>query len=230
MHASDEQLLDLRDNHPESAEFRQHVGFCMLCRDRLDELTAAGDRLRRLPGKQPQADLWPEIQARIEAERKSAGGRVSRPRLVAIALAASIVLALTLYLAYPGNNTQPAPGETMAVLDPPPASTDDTAGQVTADNAVVASENLDALINKSAYLESVLDALPRRPRVMRASTTDLISGLQDGVALIDYQLNSGRDALTETQARTLWRQRIDLMNSLVYVRAAEAQQVAYIPN
>ena len=86
------------------------------------------------------------------------------------------------------------------------------------------------MIARSARLEAVLHALPRRPRVIRAGTTDLITGLQEGVALIDYQLNFNTGDQPAQVSRQLWQQRVDLMNSLVNVRYAEMQHVAYSPN
>lgn len=234
MHATYEQLLAIRDNRPVAAESSQHVNFCMLCRDRLDEMTGVQDELRQLPALQPQDDHWPDILERVSQQRNSSRRHRLLHRVAGIGLAASLVLAVTLYWLSGSHPVQEEHKPTLAGTatnigaeidnelatdagDTPPVATTDEA-------------SLDQLIYQSRYLEAVLDSLPKRPRVMRAGTTDLITGLQDGVAVVDYQLNTGIGEFTEAQFRQLWQQRVDLMNSLVYVRAAEAQKIAYIPN
>jgi hypothetical protein len=54
-------------------------------------------------------------------------------------------------------------------------------------------------------------------------------GLEDGVALIDYRLTREGRQLDTTQSRELWQRRVDLLNSLVNVRYAEAQPAVYQP-
>ena len=231
MHASYEQLLAVRDSSPVQAEISQHVNFCMLCRERLDEITGVRDGLRQLPEMHPEGNHWPGILDRVQRERSAARPRSTIRLVAAFGLAATLTLAIALYLL---SGDHPAHQQ----ADPAIAGTDLQQQAVTKNDTGIgnseqeqASEvSLDELIYQSRYLEAVLDSLPKRPRVMRASTTTLISGLQDGVALVDYQLNAGTGEFTDTQTRQLWQQRVDLMNSLVYVRAAEAQQVAYIPN
>ena len=234
MHATIEQLLSLRDSEPVSADVKRHVSVCMLCHKQLEELTLVKDELNRLPAHTSHHHNWPEILTRVDQVREDSNRRHRMLQYGGIAAAASVLLAILVYSVLPGVVSGPKSAESSQLIS------DNTIGDEISETGLkmedpvleqpeTSEPDLDQLIAQSAYLEAILDTLPRRPRVMRASTTDLITGLTDTVALIDYRLNTEHD-LSDTRARNLWRQRVDLMNSLVYVRAAEAQQVAYIPN
>jgi hypothetical protein len=74
-----------------------------------------------------------------------------------------------------------------------------------------------------------LRRLPSRPVVERASTTTTIDSLQSSIQWLDYQLSVAADVgLSERQAAQLWEDRIQLMDSLVKVRFAEAQRFAVL--
>ena len=236
MHATIEQLLAIRDREPLAIAIRQHAELCLLCRERLDELVLIQAELKRLPEQAPPQDHWPDIQAQSEHRMRASRQRQKLLRYSGYGLAASALLASILivyqseYFPEPAVTPQvvmenePAKAAQISVMTPGQTDTDPQAVPDAGDT------DLNELIARSARLEAVLHAMPRRPRVTRASTADLITGLQDGVALVDYQLNfSARDLPAQT-SRQLWQQRVDLMNSLVTVRYAEAQQVAYTPN
>jgi hypothetical protein len=86
---------------------------------------------------------------------------------------------------------------------------------------------LQALMVQSQQLESDLRALPEEPRVVRASTAATLSGIEDRIAAIDYQLNDPGIRMTQEETELFWRERVRLMNSLVQLRYAQAQQAAY---
>jgi hypothetical protein len=71
-------------------------------------------------------------------------------------------------------------------------------------------------------LESILARLPER-RAMRGSTAFTVAELEDRLALLDDRLS--RVALEPNapeRAERLWRERVDVMHSLVQVRYADA--------
>ena len=80
------------------------------------------------------------------------------------------------------------------------------------------------IVAESARLERLLAEIPPEPRVVHLGTVSTIMGLEDQIALLDEQLSYG-DAigLQGAQRAVLWSERVDLLNALVLVRAAEAQ-------
>jgi hypothetical protein len=80
---------------------------------------------------------------------------------------------------------------------------------------------IQSLVSRSQRLEAVLNTLPPRPTVERAATSAAIDELQTRIQLLDQQLSA---AANDDGHRTqrLWSARVQLMNSLVYVRYAEA--------
>lgn len=228
MHATIEQLLAIRDGEPVAAAIKQHVNICMLCHERLDELTLAQDELFRLPVREPSRDHWPEILGRVEHDSRLAKRRRGIIRYAGLGLAASVLLAVLIFIYQSSGQKFNLPQQSLPEVAYENTASSVPAGENNPDD--ISEYSLDELITRSAQLEAVLRAMPRRPKVIRASTADLITGLQDGVALIDYQINFGADNMPASQSRRLWQQRVDLMNSLVNVRFAETQRVAYSPN
>ena len=229
MHATVEQLLDLRDRKPVAANTLQHLEVCAACRRQLDQLKALRNSLCNLPSQAPGQDLWPLIQARLEAEHAEKSSPFHRSR-TGIAMAASVLLMVSLGLLMIFHFTQ----ETVSSSPPPAvAGTErpafDAVSVPAADPDPLADTDarLAELMDHSVLLEAALRALPERPGVLRASTAETIMGLEDGVALIDYQLNQEARQLNAAQSRLLWQWRVDLLNSLVNVRYAEVQPVAY---
>lgn len=173
------------------------------------------EALRRLPQHAPPRGAWREIRDRAESE-----GLVSPPRrrrmrrdlewLAAGAVAATVVFAL---LDLPLSGT--APGDDAAPADE-------------AGFAATPAENdasLGSLMARSRLLEEALRAAPETPRVMRASTASTIATLEDRIAMIDQQLSFPERPLNEAEARALWRERVQLMDSLVQLRYAQARRV-----
>jgi hypothetical protein len=63
---------------------------------------------------------------------------------------------------------------------------------------------------------------------MRVSTASTITALEDRIAVLDDRLMfSSRLDLSPRQKEALWRQRVDTMNALFYVRYAQAQRSGY---
>jgi hypothetical protein len=82
-------------------------------------------------------------------------------------------------------------------------------------------DDIQSLVSRSQRLEAVLNTLPPRPTVERAATSAAIDELQTRIQMLDQQLSA---AANDDGYRTqrLWSARVQLMNSLVYVRYAEA--------
>lgn len=75
---------------------------------------------------------------------------------------------------------------------------------------------------ESERLESILARLPER-RAMRGSTAFTVAELEDRLALLDDRLS--RVALEPNapeRSERLWRERVDVMHTLVQVRYADA--------
>jgi hypothetical protein len=84
------------------------------------------------------------------------------------------------------------------------------------------------LLAESQRLESLLASLPAEPRVTRAHTALTVADLEDRIQWVDYRLNFANEAgLRGDQADLLWRERVDLLNSLVAVRYAQTRAVAF---
>ena len=229
MHATVEQLLDLRDRKPVAANTLQHLEVCDACCRQLDQLKTLRQALCKLPSQAPGQDLWPSILARLEAERAEKYSPFHRSR-TGIAMAASVLLMVSLPLLMIFHFNQ----ETVFSAPPPevagterPAFDAVSVPAADPDPLAGADARLAELMDHSVLLEAALRALPERPGVMRASTAETIMGLEDGVALIDYQLNQEARQPSASNSRLLWQRRVDLMNSLVNVRYAEVQPVAY---
>lgn len=216
MHASIEALLALRDGEPVAAEHRIHVTECAECRSRLADLNSTRDALAALPVISPPADRWSAIQAitrtRTPQQREHrALSRYAGPAIAAGLLLTAALVAERLFIDATGPDTL-AGNDTITQIP-----------QVQMDEAELA-----ALIAYSGQLDDTLRAMPRRPVVVRAGTADTIAGLQQGVALIDHRLSLGATELPPDISRQLWRQRVELMNSLVTVRYAETPRAALL--
>jgi hypothetical protein len=153
-------------------------------------------RLAALQEFEPPADGWEAILA---ARRQREAGE-SRRWPMAIA---ATVLAAVAGLAWQLQSTQ---RELTA--------TDSTAF----DPAIIAS---DAVLAENARLEVLLASLPEM-RVMRGSTAFTVSQLEDRLAFVDDRLSRiTLEPNAPEHSERLWRERVELMNSLVQVRYAD---------
>ena len=161
---------------------------------RLSEWSA---RLTALPEFEPPVDAWRAIQA----ARRSRGSNA--------ALRWPLALAATLLAAVAGLPflLQPAQHEPAVMTG------------LTFDPASPATE---AIQTQNARLESLLAALPER-HAMRGSTAFTVSQLEDQLALVDDRLSRiAMEPNAPEFSERLWRERVELMNSLVQVRYADA--------
>ncbi|HUO82357.1 MAG TPA: hypothetical protein VM616_05805 [Gammaproteobacteria bacterium] len=204
MHARIDELLSLRDGEPVAAAAARHAGDCPACAGELERLRGLRRRLRALPALPPPERGWEAVARR--AYKRSARGRrlLAGAGLGLAASAAWLMVSLTL------RETPPAP------VAAPPVIAEAGAGA----NA--------ELMRRSMALEHTLKGIDYQPNVVRASTAGTIADIEDRIALVDYQLSqAAAGSLSDAQSERLWRQRVDLMGSLVQVRYAQVRQAGY---
>jgi hypothetical protein len=207
MHARIDQLLSLRDREPLDAEVRAHVETCRYCGTALERVQDIRERLRALPSVQAEPGAWPAVQATIAARALGARRRARLGRLAAVASVAA--LAVCAGLAVSGRLSG------SRVATPVAAMTGGADGQ-----------SVDRLRERSVALEEVLAAMPSRPAVERADVSMPIDALEAQVQWLDHQLSlAGADGRS-AESEQLWRDRVEVMNSLVQLRYVEAQHVA----
>lgn len=215
MHARIEHLLSLRDGEPVGAELVAHVRSCPICTGELQRLSALRAEMQALPQFEPPDFAWERIQQTIPQRSVKVP-----PRRIGFAAAAAalITLAVVALIARHGDqrserSTHACATETDGAACPPkvlnPSASD--------------ISHLDELVAQSQQLEQILQTLPQRPRVERVSTAATIDTIEQRIQWLDFQLSSAPDGdLSEEQSRRLWRERVELMDSLVKVRYAEA--------
>jgi hypothetical protein len=204
MHARLDELLSLRDGAPVDAGVRTHVVDCPECTAALARAQSLRDRLRALPAvPEPVTDGWVAVQARLAA---TSDRRRWATRVAPFAAAASVA-ALGLFA-------------TLRLLEAPASPEVAPAPHIVAESAA-----LEDLRARSQALEALLAVMPARPAVERADTSVPIESLEAQVQWLDHQLSlAGADG-GAADAERLWRDRVEVMNSLVQLRYVEAQHV-----
>ncbi len=198
MHARLDELLSLRDGEPVEAWVAAHAAACSQCGAALASAVALRERLRALPPASGEAGGgWASVQARLEQRDR----RVRRRAAAAPIAAAASVAALGLFAA-------------LRVLEPPGL----------AERPAPVPAAVEDLRARSQQLEALLAALPERPAVARAATSVPIDTLESQVQWLDLQLSVAGSRLPAPQAEELWRNRVEVMNSLVQLRYVEAQR------
>lgn len=217
-HANIDELLSIRDRAPVDALAARHVEHCDGCRAELVTLEERTEALRELPGLRPERDLWDEIVARAGGEDARPGGDRAR-YFGAVGLVATVVMAAAIALVRPPAPEGSVGGAGMEARDAPTSTTGDPdAG----------AADLDRLIAESRRLERSLRAVNMDGQVVNSRSAATMSALEQRIAVIDYQLARGAEGgLTPTQQRLLWRQRVNLMDSLVRLRYAEARRTDF---
>jgi hypothetical protein len=211
MHAHLHELLSLRDGEPVTREAAGHVEGCALCTQRLANLHAVRQRLRALPETIASGrDGWVEVERRIVARTEAPHRRIRIGLLAAAASVASLAVLAGLRL------QDRAPEEPEAFAD------------LGAEVAAAAPQlSIADLQRQSLQLEALLASLPERPAVERAATALPIETLEAQVQWVDHRLSEFEAAPTSAaEAERLWRDRIEIMNSLVQLRYVEAQRLA----
>ena len=205
MHASLEQLMSLRDEEPEALEVQEHVRGCEECARVLNELAMVRDDLAHLADPLPPPDVWGRITA---ATHERTTSRRRWLPAAGVGLVASVVGALLLV----------NPGLRM------PVATDSPQTTVTGAGASTANPDIGQLQAQSQYLErAVLDLNGNAERMpVSAGTATTVAALEDRIALVDYEIGSASARGTgNPDLVLLWKQRVDLLQSLAAVRYAQ---------
>ena len=199
MHATFQELLNLRDGKMVDAAAAQHVHECAQCATELARLRQLKLELRALPQVTPPRHLWHAVRDELE---RSPRRPPHRPILFATAATALIAAALAfVQVAY----HDPLP---RTVANPPTHGGE--------------QEALQRLVSRSQQLEDLLQRMPPRPSVERAATSAAIDDLQTRIQVLDMQLDAIPKSTDERQAKELWSRRVQLLHSLIDVRYAEA--------
>jgi hypothetical protein len=205
MHVRIDQLLSIRDGEPVEASVRAHVESCRECSDAVQRLRGIRVRLAALPDAESNPAAWQSVQRRLAARERPPRRRAPVARAVAAASIAALALIATLYRG--GGDATRAAGP---VAIPPPST----------------STAVTSLLDRSLELEQALAAMPSRPAVERAETSIPIDALQARVQWIDHQLSlADAEGAPAVDAERLWRERVEVMSSLVRLRYVEAQRV-----
>jgi len=171
------------------------------------------NRLRELKDTTPPREVWQRIEAQARAEGMFQGRYFETAKwLTGAGIAAAVVLAvLNVPLTPEIDSSEGVFPDTPAIADL------DSSGPA----------NLNALMVQSQQIERDLRALPGQPRMVRAGTAATIAELEDRIAAIDYRLNHPAYRLGRVEAEIYWRERVRLMNSLLDLRRAQAQRMAF---
>jgi hypothetical protein len=200
MRPSTEDLLSIRDGEPLTVETRAPIEESPEAAREVERLRAMQRSLQALPELAPPSGAWERIVA-AEQQQARASRRFARAVAGFGAAAAVALVAVIVVVAGPRDDRA-----TIARVSSP-----------------VGLEYAE-IVAESARLERLLAEIPPEPQVVHLGTVSTIIGLEDQIALLDEQLFYG-DAigLQGAQRAALWSERVDLLNALVLVRAAEAQ-------
>jgi len=184
----------------------------MICALTAEEHTALQRGLIELPDTMPPRAVWLRIREQAEAQGLLRQSNVQKRSLwlKSAGVAGAALLAAVMI---------------PVLIETPP--TDFPVVPQSAPSNTTELSALQMLMVQSRQLENDLRALPEQPRVLRAGTVATISGLQDRIAAIDYQLNDPGVRMTPEDRELFWRERVRLMKSLLQLRYAQAQRAAF---
>jgi hypothetical protein len=209
MHARIDHLLSLRDGEPVAASVADHVRQCPICAGELQRLSSVRAEMQALPSIEPPAIAWERIR-----QTTAARGRAMQPRKIgfAAAAAAAITIIAIAFVARHGDQRSAHHAATKQIT-PAPA---------------VTTPHVAELVAQSQQLEQLLQILPARPRIERVSTAAAIDTIEQRIQWLDFQMSNAPDSdLNEVQSRQLWRERVELMDSLVKIRYVEAGSLSF---
>jgi hypothetical protein len=202
MHASIDHLLSLRDGQPVDAATATHVEQCSHCSAELRKLREVQAKLQALPQLEAPSSF-------SEIQRAMARPVVAPRRVLSARLVAAVAFVTLTGIFFVALRDETAPAVVKQVPQSPPA-------------AVQSQQQPEDLVAQSRHLEDLLQRLPERPRIERVSTAATIDTIEQRIQWLDFQLSDARDSgLNEVQTQRLWRERVELMDSLVKVRYAE---------
>tara|TARA_B100001179_G_C18480920_1_gene355612 strand:+ start:92 stop:751 length:660 start_codon:yes stop_codon:yes gene_type:complete len=219
MRTRTEDLLTIRDGEPIDASVHSQVLADPEFSEELERLRAAQKTLQELPELQPPPGVWTKILAEVQRDDRREP-KLLRHWSLGSAIAAGVaVLAFMLISTDPEMPVQIESGLVVAAPE----------GGSGVLDAVPAEELGYALLAaESAQLERELNSIEYQPSLTNADTATIAVVLEDQIGYVDAQLTyASANRLDSRQTETLWRERVDLMSTLVDVRYAQFQQVGF---
>lgn len=200
-HLTIDQLLATREPglEPGVRQWRDHLDTCDPCRAELDRLDQRVARLKALPALRPSRDLSGAVRLRAARERRSR--RIRQGAIAAVALAASLMLAVLV------SGTR-APDRTLVAADP----------------------ELAEVMSRSRQLERAVAGFDQDRQVVDGRTVALTSSLEERLARVDRDLQVAglMDAASRhDRMLTLWRERVGLLDALVDMHLTGARYVGF---
>lgn len=203
MHPTVDQLLTSTPAARE-ADVISHLEHCAQCRSDLDVYETTTHRLRALPQLEPDVGAWNAVQSRMKRHSSSVAWKRA-----SLSIAAGVAVLAIVVGHFVGQKDSLAPESSVL------------AERSTTDELV-------ALIEHSRQLDLMLQELPNRPRVERVAMAATLDSIENRIQWLDAELTHGVvPAEDEQRIRTLWRERVELMDSLVKVRYAQAGSVSF---
>ncbi len=202
MHPNLEELLALRDGNgdPDTAS---HVRACETCSEEMERIENLTSSMRNLPRARPERDLWPEIRNSLETGRSRSDTWILIRNIAAL-LAVTVAIAMVLILRQPAEPLSEGSSHT-AVPNP----------------------SIRALVQESQRLETLVSACQASKPSLSGREAVPILILEDKIATLDAFLEheSGGEAPPE-DLEILWRERVDLLNTLVSAHQTRTQRTA----
>jgi anti-sigma factor RsiW len=195
--------LDRRLDRADEDAVRAHLEVCTACTREREEIMALRERVAELPRSvEPPRDLWPEIEARIGAEKVV---RATFSRRALLAAAAVVLVASSVVTAYLVGRRQ-ATSEAVAT----PVVRPVTSGVLAASFAEIGVNDYHAV------RQQLLDVLERRRDELSPATMDVVLS---NLRLIDDAMDQIAEALGEDpgnellmrQLVSIYRQQINLL-------------------
>ena len=149
--------------------------------------------LRSLPLVSPPEDGWPDVRDALQ--RQARYRRARRYGMGAFALAASLTLAVGLFLLQTGPGPEPTHQGAPAVAD-------------AQDSNATPFQTVDSLIALSQQMESRLRVARRQVGTLPTDALIYQVELEDTIALVDEELSM------DPKSRALWSQRVNLLLDL----------------
>lgn len=196
-HLSMEVLLGLRDPgiEPGDAAAREHLDGCSVCRAEMERVHQRVARLKALAPLRPARDRWPQVAARVRAERQAR--RLRTGGLAGLAAAASIALALGVA---------------------PLLRSDGDAAPAQLAEMMARSRALESTLDRYDPESRVLDG---RTAGIAQELEDRIARVDRELEMMELRERQAR----EPEVLRLWRERVGLLDALVDVHVTRASNV-----
>lgn len=193
MHADFNELSEVAaGRRPSSA----HVAACTECLGELARVRAIRAGLAGLPAVEAPAGAWAGALARAAARRQGSPARAATPASLAMAASLVAMLAAGIILAR-------APSDLPLAEQPVPLA-----------------QPIDGLVAENTRLEAMLAGMPQS-RTARVGTAYTVAAIEDRLALLDDRITVvSLEPHAPEAEEALWRERVNLMNSLVQVQYA----------